>query len=123
LEPRKNLVAAPTALVDAGKEMPDSEQIQLKEEQVQLIARALADRSRYEILKRIGECEEALACEAVRDCLHITPPTLSHHTKELEAAGLISVRRSGKFAYYRLRREVLEAFFDRLRSDMMQSRV
>lgn len=91
----------------------------LTEERVQLIAKALGDRSRYEILKRIGESDDALACESVRDCLDITPPTLSHHMKELEAAGLISVQRSGKFASYRLRREVLEAFFNRLKADLI----
>jgi ArsR family transcriptional regulator, arsenate/arsenite/antimonite-responsive transcriptional repressor len=98
--------------------MPGSKPILLTEEQVQLIAKALADRSRYEILKRIGESDDTLACETVRDCLSISPPTLSHHMKELEIAGLISVRRSGKFVYYRLRREVLEAFFDRLKADL-----
>jgi ArsR family transcriptional regulator len=66
----------------------------------------------------MGECDDTLACETVRDCLGISPPTLSHHMKELETAGLISVRRSGKFVYYRLRREVLEAFFDRLKADL-----
>jgi ArsR family transcriptional regulator, arsenate/arsenite/antimonite-responsive transcriptional repressor len=98
--------------------MPGSKLIVLTEEQVQLIAKALADRSRYEILKRIGECDDALACETVRDCLGISPPTLSHHMKELETAGLISVQRSGKFVYYRLRREVLDAFFNRLKADL-----
>jgi hypothetical protein len=39
--------------------------------------------------------------------------------KELEAAGLISVQRSGKFVHYRLRRDVLEAFFDRLKADLI----
>jgi ArsR family transcriptional regulator len=99
--------------------MPGSKRIVLTEEQVQLIGKALADRSRYEILKRIGKCDDRLACETVRDCLDISPPTLSHHMKELEAAGLISVQRSGKFVYYRLRREVLEAFFNRLKADLI----
>jgi len=98
--------------------MPGSKPVALTEEQVQLIAKALADRSRYEILKRIGECDDGLACETVRDCLGISPPTLSHHMKELETSGLILVRRSGKFVHYRLRREVLEAFFDRLKADL-----
>ena len=40
----------------------------LTEDQVLLIAKALGDRRRYEILKRLGERADALACGAVRDC-------------------------------------------------------
>jgi ArsR family transcriptional regulator, arsenate/arsenite/antimonite-responsive transcriptional repressor len=90
----------------------------LTEDQVLLIAKALADRRRYEILKRLGECRDALACCAVRDCMGINPATLSHHMKELEIAGLVDVVREGKFASYVLRRAVLEAFFQRLREDL-----
>jgi ArsR family transcriptional regulator, arsenate/arsenite/antimonite-responsive transcriptional repressor len=90
----------------------------LTEDQVLLIAKALADRSRYEILKRLGECRDAIACGTVRDCMGINPATLSHHMKELEIAGLVEVVRAGKFASYVLRRDVLEAFFQRLRDDL-----
>jgi ArsR family transcriptional regulator, arsenate/arsenite/antimonite-responsive transcriptional repressor len=89
----------------------------LTEDQVLLIAKALGDRRRYEILKRLGEQPDALACCAVRDCTGINPATFSHH-KELEIAGLVEVVREGKFASYVLRRAVLEAFFQRLRDDL-----
>jgi ArsR family transcriptional regulator, arsenate/arsenite/antimonite-responsive transcriptional repressor len=92
----------------------------LTEEQAQLIAKALADPSRYEILKRIGRCNQAsMACEAVRGCLEISPPTLSHHMKELETAGLISAKRQGKFVSYELQRKVLKAFVRRLKEDVL----
>jgi ArsR family transcriptional regulator len=90
----------------------------LTEDQVLLIAKALGDRRRYEILKRLGECEDALACSTVRDCTRIDPATLSHHMKELEIAGLVEVVREGKFASYVLRRDVLEAYFQRLKEDL-----
>jgi ArsR family transcriptional regulator len=88
------------------------------EDQVLLIAKTLGDRRRYEILKRLGERPGALACGVVRDCMGINSATLSHHMKELEIAGLVEVVREGKFASYVLRRDVLEAFFQRLREDL-----
>jgi ArsR family transcriptional regulator, arsenate/arsenite/antimonite-responsive transcriptional repressor len=90
----------------------------LTQDQVLLIAKALGDRRRYEILKRLGECRDAITCGAVRDCTRIDPATLSHHMKELELAGLVEVVREGKFASYVLRRDVLEAFFRRLKEDI-----
>ncbi len=86
--------------------------------QVLLIAKALGDRRRYEILRRLGERPEALACGVVRNCMGINPATLSHHMKELEMAGLVEVVRDGKFASYVLRRDVLEAFCRQLREDL-----
>jgi ArsR family transcriptional regulator, arsenate/arsenite/antimonite-responsive transcriptional repressor len=99
--------------------MPVPKSSELTEEQVQLIAKALADSRRYEIVKRISQCKDAMACETVRECLDITAPTLSHHMKELEVAGLIKARRTGKFISYQLRRDVLESFLRRVRRDFM----
>ncbi len=90
----------------------------LSDDQVHLIAKALADRRRYEIVKRLHACESALACETVRGCMDISPATLSHHMKELEMAGLIQVVRRHKFASYVLRRDVLRAFLNRLKTDL-----
>ena len=78
----------------------------------------MGDRRRYEILKRLGECRDATSCGTVGDCMGINAATLSHHMKELEIAGLVDVVRDGKFASYVLRRDVLEAFFQRLRDDL-----
>jgi ArsR family transcriptional regulator len=99
--------------------MQTPELTELTEDQVQNIAKALADPRRYEIIKRISRCNEPMACESVRGCLDITAPTLSHHMKELETAGLITAKRSGKFTSYQLRRDVLESFLTRLRREFM----
>ena len=82
--------------------------------QFTLIARALADPRRYEILQKIGRCDAACACGDIRGCLPISPATLSHHMKELENAGLIDAQREGKFVNYTLRREILQAYLDRI---------
>ena len=98
--------------------MPKRPAEKLTEDQVLSIAKALGDRRRYEILKRLGECREAIACGVVRDCTGINPATLSHHMKELETAGLVEVVRDGRFASYVLRRDILEAFVETLRDDL-----
>ena len=83
-------------------------------EQMQLIAKALADPRRYEILKQIGEKNGVLSCTHMRQCQPVTAATLSHHVKELEAAGLITIIRKGKFADLLLERETLQAYLDHL---------
>jgi len=99
--------------------MPDGPKkpARISEDQAQSIAKALSDPRRYGILQRIGQGTE-VACEAIRDCVEISPATLSHHMKELENVGLVTVERKGKCAYYSLRKDVLEAFFARLRQDL-----
>jgi ArsR family transcriptional regulator, arsenate/arsenite/antimonite-responsive transcriptional repressor len=88
----------------------------LTHEQIRLIAKALADGRRLEILKQVGSRKTGIACAEVRECQTITAATLSHHVKELEMAGLISVVRKGKFAEFSLRREVLQGYLDYLKT-------
>ncbi len=90
----------------------------LSDRQVQLIARALADPRRYEILKRLGARGCATPCSNMRDSFDISPATLSHHMKELETAGLIRAEKDGKFVNYFPQTRVLRAYLDRLRSDL-----
>lgn len=93
--------------------------MELHDEDVLTILRALADPRRYEILQRLSERKEALACQSVRDCIPVSAATLSHHMRELELAGLVHVERRQKTANYTLRRDVLKAFLARLRSDLV----
>ena len=86
----------------------------LSARQLKLVARALADPRRYEILRQIGECDQALPCCQIRSNLPISAATLSHHMKELETAGLVESSREGKFARYQLRRDVLNAYISSL---------
>jgi DNA-binding transcriptional ArsR family regulator len=86
----------------------------LPEKQVQLIAKALADPRRREILRQAGAQSKGVGCTDVRECQPVTAATLSHHIRELEVAGLISVIREGKFARLVLQRDVLNAYLEDL---------
>ncbi len=88
--------------------------LQLDEEQILAIARALADPKRFDMLLRIGQSKEAPTCTSVRDWTGLAPATVSHHLKELENAGLVEIERCGKFAHITMRRDVWKAYLKRL---------
>ena len=72
------------------------------------VLKALADPRRFELLERIGKASCPLSCAEACAALPISAATLSHHIGELEAAGLIQVRREGKFHILTLRPGVLQ---------------
>jgi ArsR family transcriptional regulator len=71
------------------------------------VLKALADPRRFELLEQIAKARCPLGCADARAALPISAATLSHHIKELEAAGLIQVRREGKFHFLTVRSGVL----------------
>jgi ArsR family transcriptional regulator, arsenate/arsenite/antimonite-responsive transcriptional repressor len=73
------------------------------------ILKALADPRRFELLEKIARAGCPLGCAQARAALPISAATLSHHIKELETAGLIEVRREGKFHFLSLRPGVIES--------------
>jgi ArsR family transcriptional regulator len=88
--------------------------VKLTEEQVHLIAKALADPRRLKLLRQIGSSVKPTRCAEVLEHHRVSAATLSHHMKELETAGLIRVMRDGKFASYLLRRDVLQGYTQQL---------
>jgi ArsR family transcriptional regulator len=78
------------------------------------LLKALADPRRFELLEHIAKAACPLGCTQARAALPISAATLSHHIKELETAGLITVRREGKYHYLSLRPGVLDALANML---------
>jgi len=90
-------------------------QQKLNDDRFHLIAKALADPRRYDLLRRIALAGDTLSCESLRGgCCEVTAATISHHMKELETSGLVESKREGKLVIYQLRRKVLEAYLARL---------
>jgi ArsR family transcriptional regulator len=91
-----------------------AKRVDLDDRQLALITRALADAKRFHILQKIADANTAPTCSCVRNWTGLAPATVSHHLRELDAAGLIHMERNGKFAHLTFRRDVWNAYLRRL---------
>ncbi len=62
------------------------------------------------IASALEEPEGEYACTSLEAKLPVTKSTISYHVKILRKAGLISVRKEGRYYRYTAREEVLEHF-------------
>jgi ArsR family transcriptional regulator, arsenate/arsenite/antimonite-responsive transcriptional repressor len=90
----------------------------LTPDQFNRITKALADPTRYEMLRRIfaQNCDQSKDMNC-GDCVHdlpISPATGSHHLRELELADLISVAKDGRFKILTPRRDIWSAYLAQL---------
>jgi ArsR family transcriptional regulator len=79
--------------------------------------KALGDPTRVRLLSLIAATDDGEACI----CDLITPvglsqPTVSHHMRQLVEAGLVTREQRGKWAYYRIVDDALDALSASIRS-------
>ena len=65
---------------------------------MELLFKALADRTRLRLLNLIGE-DEICVCFFV-EALNTNPPKISRHLAYLRKAGVVAARREGKWIHY-----------------------
>ena len=71
-----------------------------KNNQMELLFKALADRTRLRLLNLMG-ADEVCVCFFV-EVLGTNQPKISRHLAYLRRAGLVEARRDGKWSHYRL---------------------
>ena len=71
------------------------------------VLRALSDDNRLRILARLRKGEQCV-CTLV-DALDCAQPLLSHHLRVLKEAGLVVDRREGRWTYYAINEQTVEA--------------
>ncbi|MEM1588609.1 MAG: metalloregulator ArsR/SmtB family transcription factor [Candidatus Bathyarchaeia archaeon] len=74
------------------------------------VFKALSDSTRLKIVKLLS-IREMCVCELMV-ALNMTQPTISHHLKILEIAGLVKSKRKGKWVFYSIVNHKLAKFID-----------
>jgi len=74
---------------------------------------ALSDATRLAVLNMLRDGERCV-CD-LQDALYVAQSRLSFHLKVLREAGLVTDRREGRWSYYRLNTEALEAVHEAVR--------
>jgi ArsR family transcriptional regulator len=85
-------------------------------ERLARVFRALGDRHRIRLLSLIAAADggEACICDLTAP-LGLAQPTVSHHMKQLADAGLVTREQRGKWAYYRVVPQAIQALSETLR--------
>ena len=73
-------------------------------DQLEVVFKALSDRTRLRILALLGN-NEVCVCH-IHDSLGLPQPTVSRHLAHLRHAGLVAVRRDGVWMHYQLARSL-----------------
>jgi ArsR family transcriptional regulator len=74
------------------------------------IFKALADKTRQDILELLGEEDEMNVTDICAE-FDISQPTVSHHLQILKNCDLVAYRKEGKNIYYYVKQEVVDDIF------------
>jgi DNA-binding transcriptional ArsR family regulator len=72
------------------------------------VLKALADKTRLDIIRRLAREDAAASCGDVSTCSSLSQPAMSHHFNKLAEAGVILEHRNGKQKFYELNKEFLQ---------------
>ncbi|MBL1224566.1 ArsR/SmtB family transcription factor [Enterococcus sp. BWR-S5] len=89
-----------------------------KYEQTSVILKALADPKRLKIIDLLSAAESLCACD-VLEHFDFTQPTLSHHMKILEKAGIVKVEKRSQWHHYSLQEEFVQQFLSDLKGVLL----
>ena len=78
-----------------------------RDEQLIEVLGVLAEGVRFKILSVIASRGELTASEILEN-FDFTQPTLSHHMASLTKAGLVIVKRKGRYAYYSINKDTID---------------
>ncbi len=92
-----------------------------QEDQYLSIFRALSEPLRLEVISLFDD-DGSCACTLLEERLPISKSTISYHIKILYEAGLIDIRKEGRFYHYDLRKEVFDYFVPGLLERMRAER-
>jgi ArsR family transcriptional regulator len=83
--------------------------------------KALADPTRFRIVEEVARSGE-LSCGQVVERCEMAQPTISHHMKILNDAGLLITRSEGKHHFVTVNRDLIDALADVLPRRLAQPR-
>jgi ArsR family transcriptional regulator len=81
----------------------------MTDEELVQVAKALADPTRFGVLREIVAAGE-VSCGELAERVAVGQPTVSHHVRILAECGLIDTRRSGQYSFYTARVETLDGY-------------
>lgn len=81
------------------------------------ILKAVADASRYSILKLLVQ-GEPMRGQDIAKKLQLAPSTVTHHIEQLKSAGLLTEEPSGNAKFFGIRKEGVQAFLEIIKKDL-----